>query len=110
MLRGQRSPFRNGCGRRMTRERNSTLVVSNRMGARNDGMSNICELLVNVVMRNKPKILIRLDQKVRGMDRVLRFHSTQSKIPPADRQTLTHRVKLAEHGKPNYLHTVEGDQ
>ena len=25
-------------------------------------------------------------------------------IPPADRQTLTHRVKSAEHGKPNCLH------
>lgn len=94
----------------MTRERNSTLVVSNRMGARNDGMSNISELLVNAVMRNKPKILIRLDQKVRGMDRVFRFHSTQSSTPPADRQTLTHRVKLTEHGKPNYFHIVEGDQ
>jgi hypothetical protein len=25
-------------------------------------------------------------------------------IPPANRQTLTHRVKSVEHGKPNYLH------
>lgn len=24
--------------------------------------------------------------------------------PPADRQTLTHCVKLAEQGKPNHLH------
>ena len=31
-------------------------------------------------------------------------------IPPADRQTLTHRVKLAEQGKPNYLHlSMEGE-
>lgn len=31
-------------------------------------------------------------------------------IPPADRQTLTHRVITAEHGKPNRLHlSMESD-
>ena len=66
-------------------------------------MSNIRELLLNVVMQNKPKVLKGLDQKVRGMDRVLIFHPTQSVIPPAERQALTHLVKPAEHGKPNCL-------
>ena len=31
-------------------------------------------------------------------------HFTRSVIPPANRQTLTHRVESAEHGKPNGLH------
>ncbi len=33
---------------------------------------------------------------------------TRSMIPSADRQTLTHRVKLAEQGKPNYFHLNMG--
>ena len=68
-----------------------------------DGMSIKCELLINVVSQNKPKVLKGLDQKVRGMDRVLFVHPTQSEIPPAERQALTHPVKSAEHGKPNCL-------
>ena len=68
-----------------------------------DGMSNISELLINVVSQNKPKVLRGLDQKVRGMDRVFYVHLTQSVIPPAERQALTHLVKSAEHGKPNCL-------
>jgi len=73
-------------------------------------MSNICELLLNVVSQNKPKMLKGLDQKVRGMDRVLYSHPTQSMIPSAERQALTHLIELAEHGKPNCLHlSVESD-
>ena len=30
-------------------------------------MGNTCELLINVVMKNKPKVLEGLDQKARGM-------------------------------------------
>ncbi len=55
-------------------------------------------------------MLTGLNQKVRGMVGVFVCHSTRSMIPPADRQTLTHRVKPAEHGKPNCLHLgMEGD-
>ena len=55
-------------------------------------------------------MLIGLDQKVRGMDGPVRFCPTRSTIPPANRQTLNHRVKLAEQGKPNYLHlSMEGE-
>ena len=75
-----------------------------------DGMSNKCEMLINVVKQNKPKMLKGLGQKVRGMDRVLYVHPTQSVIPPAERQALTHPVKTAEHGKPNCLRLrVVGD-
>ena len=38
------------------------------------------------------------------MVRGLFIPSTHATIPPAKRQTLTHRVKWVEHGKPNYLH------
>ena len=44
------------------------------------------------------------------MDGAVWFCPTRSMIPPADRQTLTHRVKLAEQGKPNYFHfSMESD-
>jgi hypothetical protein len=66
------------------------------MGARNDGMRNICKLLLNVVNVNRPKMLTGLDQKVRGMVGVVRCCPTRTTIPPANRQTLTHCVKLAE--------------
>lgn len=75
------------------------------MGARNDGMRNTCELLLNVVIFDRPKMLAGLDQKVRGMVGTFRCCSTRPAIPPANRQTLTHCVKLAELGKPNHLHS-----
>lgn len=77
---------------RARREANSTLAALSRRGAKNDGMGNRGELLINVVMWNKPKVLTGLDQKVRGMVGVLDIHSTQSVIPPAKRQALPHRV------------------
>ena len=58
------------------REKNSTLEASIRMGARNGGMRNIFELLLNVVMLNRPKMLTGLGQKARGMDRVFVRRST----------------------------------
>ena len=74
------------------------------LGAKNGDMDNICELLLNVVIfdkRNGPqgapafwRILIRLNQKVRGMVRMFSFHPTQSLIPPANRQILSHCVEL----------------
>jgi hypothetical protein len=75
-----------------------------------DGMNNACELLINVVTKNKPKVLKGLDQKVRGMVKALYNRFRQSMIPPAERQVLTHLVKSAEHGKPNCLRCkVESD-
>ncbi len=71
----------------------SILAALSRRGAKNDGMGNICELLINVVILNKPKVLLGLNQKVRGMVRGLFIPSTHSTIPPAKRQALTHRVK-----------------
>ncbi len=50
---------------------NSILAALSRRGAKNDGMGNIRELLINVVILNKPKVLLGLNQKVRGMVRGL---------------------------------------
>jgi hypothetical protein len=36
------------------------------MGAINDGMCNICELLINVVRVDRPKMLTGLNQKGKG--------------------------------------------
>jgi len=58
------------------RERNSTLEASIRMGARNGGMRNTCELLLNVVIFDRPKMLSGLGQKARGMDRAFVSRST----------------------------------
>ena len=58
------------------REKNSTLEASIRMGARNGGMRNIFELLLNVVMLNRPKMLTGLGQTARGMVEVFAFHFT----------------------------------
>jgi hypothetical protein len=49
-------------------------------------------------------MLADLDQKVRGMDGMFRSRPARPMTPPANRQTLTHRVKVAEQGKPNHLH------
>ena len=71
----------------------SILAALSWRGAKNDGMGNISELLINVVILNKPKVLLGLNQKVRGMVRGLSTSSTHSTIPPAERHALTHRVK-----------------
>ena len=69
-----------------------------RSGARVDGMVNTCELLINVVNGNKPKVLTspkrtnRLGPKgkwpgVRGSSSL-----TADDVPPANRQNLTHAM------------------
>jgi hypothetical protein len=62
--------------RRENRERISTLGASTWMGDRNDGMRNTCELLINVVIWSRPKMLTGLGQTARGMVEVLVFHFT----------------------------------
>src|SRR5712691_7547000 len=63
------------------------------------------ELLINVVMRNKPKVPTGLNQKVRGWDQRLPIPLTQTTKPPAERQSLTHPGTHAERGKPASLPT-----
>ena len=45
---------------------NSILAALSWMGAKNDGMGNISELLINVVILNKPKVLLGLNQNGKG--------------------------------------------
>ena len=62
-----------------------------RSGARaKHGMANEGELLLNVVIDNKPKMLRGLNQKVRERLRSSHFFLTQTTLPPAERQSLTH--------------------
>lgn len=75
-------------------------------GARADGMTNTCKLLINVVIRNKPKMLRGLNQKVRGSVRRLPISLTQTQQPPAKRQRLTRPGIRTERGKPASLPLV----
>jgi hypothetical protein len=59
-----------------------------RYGASLGYMVNGCELLINLVIRNKPKLLIGLSQKASGMDVMLVSHYTRSMNPPGNRQNL----------------------
>jgi hypothetical protein len=61
---------------RGNRERTSTLEAPIRMGAINDGMRNICELLLNVVSDCRLKVLESLDQhgKRYGWNVYVSFH------------------------------------
>jgi len=56
-------------------------------------MENRRELLINVVRIDKPKVLVGLNQKVRGRDSTLLTRATQPMIPSAERQLLTHPVE-----------------
>ena len=71
-----------------------------RMDARLSGTTNRCELPLNIVSLNKPKVLTGLNQKVCGrmLSYMVGAHGQQShrwigRVYPA-------RVTYAEHGKP----------
>ena len=51
-----------------------------------DGMANACELLINAVNVNKPKMLAGLDQKVRDGYEGIQFPSSETPTSPANRQ------------------------
>jgi hypothetical protein len=59
------------------REKRLRLLASRRSGARIDGMVNIRELLINVVITDKPKALIGLSQKASGQVQGLSIFLTQ---------------------------------
>jgi len=63
-------------------------------------MVNTSELLINVVIVNKPKMLIGLNQngKWPGID--ARTSSVADEEPPAERQDLTHTGTPTERSKP----------
>ena len=51
-----------------------------------DGMANICELPLNAVKANKPKVLRGLNQKVRDGHGGIQFPSSETSTSPANRQ------------------------
>ena len=57
-------------------------------------MRNLCELPINVVNDDEPKMLTGSDQKVRGKVSALRFRTAQSAIPPAYRRTLSRHGQI----------------
>ena len=63
-------------------------------------MVNPGEALLNVVTKDKRKMLLRLDQKVRGQVRRLRTPPGADVAPPAERRDLTHTGTRTKRGKP----------
>jgi len=61
-------------------------------------MANICEPLINVVMENKPKVLIsltrahRLGPKGKGASMGAPNSPIADVVPPAERRSLTHAL------------------
>jgi len=51
-----------------------------------DGMANRCELPINAVKANKPKMLRGLNQKVRDRYEGIQFPSSETTPSPANRQ------------------------
>ena len=72
------------------------LRASTRTGARLDGMINASELLINVVIYDKPKMLTGLNQKVRGWLPLLWVEAHGQLQPPANRQDITRPCYLSE--------------
>lgn len=52
-------------------------------------MANICELLINTVIKNKLKLLTGLDQKVSGQDIPVLEGDMLTLAPSVERQSLT---------------------
>ena len=66
-------------------------------------MVNESELLINVVMGNKPKMLTGLNQKVKWSSSEILQFSDVVVVPSAQRQYLTYSGIYAERGKPIHL-------
>ncbi len=72
---GQCSLIRKGW--QLNREKRLRLLAPRRSGARIGGMVNIRELLINVVITDKPKALTGLSQKASGQVQELSIFLTQ---------------------------------
>ena len=70
-------------------------------------MRNICELLINVVNDDEPKMLTGSDQKVRGMVSTVRCRTAHPVIPPADRQTLRRHGQIMRNIVSPYFSSAE---
>ena len=72
-------------------------------------MVNICELLINVVTCDKPKMLTGLSQNGKGSGMDAPNSSIADTAPPAERQNLTHTGTCTKRGKPTGLPVKESE-
>ena len=72
-------------------------------------MVNICELLINVVNCDKPKVLTGLSQNGKGSGMDAPNSSIADNAPPAERQNLNHMGTCMERGKPVGLPVKESE-
>ena len=63
-------------------------------------MANPCEPLINVVNRNKPKVLRGLNQKGTWPEQGLIYLLSQTTRPPAKRRSLTKRRLQEPSARP----------
>jgi len=62
----------------------SNLSAPRRIRARLDGMANASEPTINLVIKDRLKVLISLDQKVSGRVAPLAYGNTRTKEPPGN--------------------------
>jgi hypothetical protein len=73
---------------RRSRKANGISESNTRYGTSLGCMVNLCELLINLVIIDKPKLLIGLSQKASGKDVSFQTRYTRSMNPPGERQNL----------------------
>ena len=73
---------------RRSREADGISESNTRYGTSLGCMVNICELLINLVIIDKPKLLAGLSQKASGMEVSFQTRYTRSMNPPGERQNL----------------------
>ncbi len=71
-----------------------------------DDMASKCELPINVVNQNKPKLLTGLPKRDMARCRCYRLTCRRHSQPSANRQSLPHPGTDAERGKPTSLLTT----
>ena len=72
-------------------------------GARLDGKVNRCESMINLVRRNRLKVLRSLNQKGVRLVVAFSYGNTRTAGPPGNSRNLGHCVNHTKHGKPVLL-------
>ena len=71
-------------------------------------MTNKCELLINIVMKEQAKDAGRLEPKWCTVGYLCDFWGTRTRKPSVERQGLTYFVIQVKHGKPVSLPSWAG--
>ena len=85
---------------RRSREVDGISESNTRYGTSLGCMVNICEQLINLVIRNKPKLLTGLSQKASGMGVLFTSQYTRSTNPPGERLNLNTLCHLCGTWEP----------